>query len=106
MPCARGCCPTPRDHWLSVAFSASATPTRRPEAVRIDRTEAQWDADMPAYKRLRHDGLQPKAIDGCAELESKGTSREEIEMGHLFTSAELPIVRESMAVAAELRESV
>lgn len=30
----------------------------------------RWDKDMPAYKRLRADGHQPRRIDGCHELEA------------------------------------
>ena len=47
--------------------------------------ESRWDKDMPAYIRLRHNGLQPKQIDGCAELESRANDQMEIEMGDLLT---------------------
>jgi putative FmdB family regulatory protein len=46
-----------------------------------DATESQWDRDMPAYKRLRHDGHQPPAIDGSATLESQASSAFEVETG-------------------------
>jgi hypothetical protein len=32
--CSKGCCATPREHWLSVAISPAATPTRRENATR------------------------------------------------------------------------
>jgi hypothetical protein len=35
--CSRGCCDSPRDHWRSVAVSATATPTRRPGAARKEK---------------------------------------------------------------------
>jgi hypothetical protein len=38
---------------------------------------------MPAYKRLRKNGIQPKGIDGAANLESKATSVQQIETGRL-----------------------
>jgi hypothetical protein len=31
--------------------------------------EAQWNRDMPAYKRLVKQGYQPQRIDGCGDLE-------------------------------------
>lgn len=81
MACSRGCCPTQRDHYKSVAFGASATPFRRAEAAGKTQMEGRWDKDMPAYKRLRDDGLQPPHIDGCAELESRAEHQTQIEMG-------------------------
>lgn len=36
---------------------------------------------MPAYKRLRADGLQPKRIDGCAEIEKKAKESWQVETG-------------------------
>ena len=79
MPCSRGCCPTPRDHWLSVSFSAEATPTRRKMAVDIVNRDRRWDKDMPAYKTLRKQGYQPPQIDGCADRAAKAQSRKDIE---------------------------
>lgn len=93
-----------RARWLSVSVSPSATPSRGQgqDALSIRRTEKRWEADMPAYRRLRADGTQPKNIDGCAELEARASSRDEITMGHIFTKAELPKVREGMELAKEL----
>lgn len=36
---------------------------------------------MPAYKRLRQDGLQPKSIDGAAEVEKKAKESWQVETG-------------------------
>jgi len=66
----------------TVAVAASATPSRRPgaaEAARINATEARWDQDMPAYKRLVQSGVQPPQIDGSALLERHATDRHQIE---------------------------
>ena len=71
MACTRGCCATPQEHWRSVAVSAHATPTRRPDVVRVDETEKQWDRDGESYRRLRKDGLQPNHIDGSADFERR-----------------------------------
>lgn len=34
---------------------------------------------MPAYKRLRQEGLQPRSIDGAARLESTATTEAQVE---------------------------
>jgi hypothetical protein len=68
----------------TVAVAASATPTRSAgasNAARINATEARWDRDMPAYKRLVQSGVQPAQIDGCAHLEATATERHQIEGG-------------------------
>jgi hypothetical protein len=39
---------------------------------------------MPAYKRLRDQGYQPKGIDGAAALERDATTRFEIESGTAY----------------------
>ena len=74
----------------SVSVPSSVTPTRRDGARHakwVNDTENRWHKDMPAYKRLVQDGLQPPRIDGCAELEAKATSKHEIESGRVTVSA-------------------
>lgn len=88
MACGKGCCKTQREHWLSIGISANALPTRKKAVRAINNTEATWDKDMPAYKRMRGAGLQPKSIDGAAEIESKATDPMEVEMGRLMTAGE------------------
>ena len=56
-------------------------PGRRAQAYQINQTESQWDKDMGAYKRLRADGLQPRKIDGSAEVESKAEEAWQVETG-------------------------
>lgn len=67
--------------------------------------EAQWDKDMPAYQRLRRNGLQPPSTKGCAELEKRANSQHEIEMGHLFDRKDIAKVEEGMALSRELEWS-
>jgi hypothetical protein len=43
--------------------------------------ESRWDKDMPAYKRLREQGYQPRGVDGAAMAESQANHPLEIEMG-------------------------
>lgn len=66
--------------------------------------EGRWDRDMPAYSRLRMNGLQPPRIDGCAELEGRASTQQEVEMGRIFARAEMPKVAEGMELAREMRE--
>lgn len=40
---------------------------------------------MPAYKRLRDEGLQPKRIDGAAEVEKRAKEKWQVETGILPT---------------------
>ena len=67
----------------TVSVAASAMPSRHPEAVATNAREARWNQDMPAYKRLRQDGLQPAQIDGCAALEKHAEHEKQIEMSTL-----------------------
>jgi len=57
---------------------------------------------MPAYKRLRANGIQPKRIDDAATLESRATDQLEIEMAQLVPKKLLPQVKEGMAISKEL----
>jgi hypothetical protein len=52
--------------------------------------------DMPAYKRLRQQGLQPRDIDGCAELEARAETVREIEAGQLLTPSQRKQVSEML----------
>lgn len=76
MTCARGCCASAIEHYRSVCFQAGPTaPTL---------TERRWQRDMPAYRRLREQGLQPEGIDGCAALETRAQSQVEIETNNII----------------------
>jgi hypothetical protein len=37
------------------------------------------EKDMPAYKRLRDEGLQPPSVRGAADLEARAVSKADIE---------------------------
>lgn len=54
-----------------VQIAPSALENKGGEVRQIDATEKQWDKDMPAYKRMRDRGMQPRAIDGSARLEDR-----------------------------------
>ena len=75
--------------------------------VKGSKGEKKLAKDMDAYKRIRKQGLQPKTIDGCAELEAKANNRLEVEMGHLFSTKEdWAKAKEGMGRAEEIREAM
>ncbi len=62
-----------------VQIGPNSTTTRGESVSHINQREKNWSKDMPAYKRLRAEGLQPKTIDGCHAVEQLATSRHQIE---------------------------
>lgn len=64
-----------------VRIGTNSTTTRGKRVAEINQTERNWNKDMPAYKRLRADGLQPKKIDGAAEVEKKAKEKWQVETG-------------------------
>lgn len=84
MSCGKPCnCLSYRDHLLSVGFAASAMPTRRAGVAATEAKETALSADLTAYRNLRRNGVQPKAIDGSATLETRATERVEVETGYI-----------------------
>lgn len=73
------------------------------EAVATNDREARWQKDMPAYKALRAQGIQPRQIDGAHELTAKATDRFEVEIGHVLkTKEQRESAKEGMAAAQAL----
>lgn len=54
----------------------------------IDEKERQLSADLPAYKRLRHQGYQPQRINGAHEMEMTAQSAMEINSGGIVKGDE------------------
>lgn len=86
----------------SVSFAPTAMPNRHPRAVEGVAMDSKWDADMPAYKRLRANGIQPQHIDDCAELEGRANDQFEVEMGVIVPDNKKDDVKEGLAIAREL----
>lgn len=67
--------------------------------------EQQRAKDLPAYKRLRDQGLQPKRTTGCAELETRATDQFEIDFHGLVSDrlkkTHVPVIKEAMQMAQE-----
>lgn len=40
--------------------------------------------DLPAYARMRGEGLQPSRTVGAAKVEAQATTKFEVESGHLY----------------------
>ncbi len=66
-----------------LAVAASAMPTRKggAKAAVINEKDKVLEKDLDAYKRLRQDGLQPPAINGAAEAESRANYKWQVETG-------------------------
>lgn len=89
----------------SVSFAPTAMPNRYPEATRIVAQDKQWDKDMPAYKRLRMNGIQPKRIDDSAELETRANDQFEVEMATIVPKEMKPKVREGLEIVSALEQA-
>lgn len=63
----------------SVSFGVAAFPTRKPDAVKHAEWVDQMETDMPAYKALRADGLQPPAIAGSRDRMMHAETAAEVE---------------------------
>ena len=68
-----------------VRMGVNTTTTRGSKVAETNTTERNWNKDMPAYKRLRADGLQPKKIDGAANVEKRAQEGWQVETGILPT---------------------
>jgi hypothetical protein len=64
-------------------MATNSTTSRGAQVAANNQTERNWKQDMPAYKRLRADGLQPKRIDGAAEVERRAQESWQVETGIL-----------------------
>jgi hypothetical protein len=72
--------------------------------------ELQWARDLPAYKRLRTQGLQPPRTQGAAELEARAHTKREVEMGRIIAPRAWrevgAMIEDAEAVAGEGQFSV
>lgn len=89
MSCQRGCCQDYKTHIRGINIGSFPTD--------VTLTERQWDKDMPAYKRLRNDGLQPARIDGSYITEQNAKDEKEVELGRAISPTELSMLKDSNA---------
>jgi putative FmdB family regulatory protein len=73
-------------YYGNINFAPSAMPTRNSDAATRNAHEKQLEKDLPAYARLRKEGMQPKSTVGAAELEARAESRFEVEYGTVADS--------------------
>lgn len=88
MSCKRGCCASQIEHYRSIRLSSTATPSRKGTYVaQRTQAEAQLSKDLDAYKTVAFEqGVQPKQIDGIADLAKKAETKAEIEAGVALSS--------------------
>ena len=67
----------------AIRMGTNSTTSRGAQVAATNQTERNWKRDLPAYKRLRADGLQPKRIDGAAEVERRAQESWQVETGIL-----------------------
>lgn len=87
-------------HMASPAIAADALPNKKHGVRAINQREKNWDRDMPAYKRLRKQGLQPRGIDGAGDIEALADSPLEVEMGKKLGKEK--DVRRAQEISSEL----
>ncbi len=68
--------------------------------------DKQLSKDLDAYKRLRHNGLQPRSIDGSHRAEAEVTSQLDFTLGRVIPKNEYSRVQEGMAMAKEMNMSM
>lgn len=62
-------------------MGANTTTTQGSQVAEVSERAKRWDKDMPAYKRLRQQGFQPRSIDGSAEVERKAVHDWQVNSG-------------------------
>ena len=60
-------------------MGSNSTTTRGAKVAEVNQRARNWDKDMPAYKRLRQEGLQPRSIDGAARVEAQAKTEAQVE---------------------------
>lgn len=79
-----------REKWASIGVLKRSPTTDR---------EVKLDKDLEAYKRLRHDGLQPRSVDGSAKLETTVESHMDIDYGDCLSQER---IRENKNLIADI----
>ena len=83
---------------VGVQIAPSALENKGGDVRDINSTEVRWDRDMSAYKRMRNKGMQPKGIDGAAELENQVGDQFDVQYKALY---DMGVTREHIQEGAE-----
>lgn len=70
-----------------------------------DRGDRTLTRDREAYHRLRMEGLQPKSVNGSADLEKRADTKFEVESGRLYPG-EAKKIEEGEARVVEIRHEM
>jgi hypothetical protein len=62
-------------------MGANTTTSQGQQVSEVSNRAKRWEKDMPAYKRLRQQGYQPRSIDGSAEVERKAKHDWQVNTG-------------------------
>lgn len=89
-------------HLIGFGVGAAAMPTRKAHIVREEVKERRLSDDLPAYKRLRRNGVQPKGIDGSAVLEKRAEDQFDVELGHIVPKEYKSRIQDGFDTAREL----
>lgn len=93
---------------VGVNVAASALENKGVTIRDADAREKRWDTDIPAYRRMRHKGMQPKGIDGSARLENEVGDQFDIHYQGVQqrTGASRERLMEGVEQAAEIMDTV
>jgi len=89
---------------VSTYNSITALEEKGREARKAKYAEDKFALDAPAYRRLRDNHLQPRQINGCAELEGRASTQFEIEYGRVFKKEDLGKVSDGLEIAGDLKQ--
>lgn len=86
-----------------VQIAPSALEGKGQQVRDSNATEARWQKDMPAYKRMRKRGMQPASIDGAAALEDTCHDQLDVEYGRLYSEG---VTRERVIEGKEQADEI
>lgn len=86
---------------LSINIGAGALENRGAAVREADGKDRQLDRDLHSYRDMRKSGLQPKQIDGSADLASKVNDQFDIDLGVVVPKKEKTRVKDGFAFAKE-----
>ena len=91
---------------IGVQVAPSALENKGAGVRDINATERRWNVDMPAYKRMRNKGMQPRNIDGSAALEDQVGSQFDVQYKRLLDQGiTRERIREGEEQAREITEA-
>lgn len=87
----------------TISFAPSAMPSRNMEVAAKSEAERQMEKDLPAYARLRSEGMQPKSTVGAAALEAKAMSKVEVETGVIMNKRTSDKIEQAKTTVAQIQ---